>query len=753
MSATALSGSDSRVARHLGLKVPTYHSLRNLLDAGEYPVFLRCAAPAFARTFESPFGFEVLLERIRHAEAIERRRANLVRALEGVELDEELSALLKDTMNEAVLEDLSLLGSPSAAPADFVAPEREPLIEFLAALRGDVRLALKLTDAFEKDGVISITANPKANPEKSERYKDLLGDAILLSEFDISTYLHLRRAERAHEVIVEFALPLSSVQKLFSECEGVPPQEKESYRPLFFDFVSNERVSRMVHHIRAHFKRQAEDIALQSGWEQVERTLDRGAQQGLVVGLTAITKDKAVIALANDKSDTPRTLEVQYKDDKFAETLKEFIGDNTVSLLAVQADSKSRSFSKHLSKALPGSKPRMVIMPMSVVKTMVREVARRPQEALLGHDARQAFLLAELAANPRAVAFHAPHIVRAFVPYRGEINPRILEEFENTFLRALLVNHGFDVNTANADVLKLVPGLNSKDFLAERSTGRFSSLQDVESRLAWTAQSFNAAACMMRVNGGENQLDARALHPRFYSVFNQALAQTDFSFKDLMKSPKLFDKLQFAELLSNDENAQGSITRIRNGVLRSKPKRLRFQGGSAKTNGGRKLETLRVGGMFKGVVKTVTEYGVFVAFGAEREGLVHVSQCATEYIKHPEEVLKVGQEVEVRLVAIDLSAKKIRLSMLTEEQEAQRALQKKERASGNSGGDKQGDRGGFKGGGRSGGGGDRGGKGGGKGGRGKGQSRDRNDYGPDPKKQKKEDIDPTNPFYQFFKQK
>jgi transcriptional accessory protein Tex/SPT6 len=732
MSATALFGSDSRIARHLGLKVPTYTSLRGFIDAGEYPVFLRCAEPSFAKMFESPFGFEVLLERIRHAEAVERRRANLVRALDGIELDDELSGLLKDTMNEAVLEDLSLLASPSSAPEGYVVPEREALVEFVETLRGDAQLALKLTEVFERDGIISITANPKAKPENAPRYKDLLNDATLLSDFDISTYLHLRRAERAHEVVVEFALPLNSVQQLFSECNGVPPQEKESYRPIFFDFVANERVTRMVHHIRARFKRQAEDIALQTGWEQVERTLDRGQQQHLVIGLAAVTKEKAVIALANDHSDTPRTLEIQYKDENLADKLKEFIGDVTISLLAIQGDSKSRSFSKHLAKALPGSKPRMVIMPMSVVKTMVREVARRPQDALLGHDARQAYLLAELAADPRAFAFHAPHIVRAFVPYRGEINPRILDEFEKTFLRALLSSHGFDVNSASVDVLKLVPGLDSNDLLAERSTGRFSSMQDVQTRLAWTEQSFKAAACMMRVRGGENPLDARVLHPQFYHVFNQALSKVDFDLKALLKTPKLFDKLPLAELLADVDNAQGAITCIRNGVLRSKPKRLRFQGKSTRGKAGRKLETLRVGGMFKGVVKTVAEYGVFVDFGAEREGLVHVSQCATEYVKHPEEVLKVGQDVEVRLVAVDLSAKKVRLSMLSEEQEAERAAKKKERSSGHG-------KGSFKGG---------KGKGKAKGKHGKG----RDDYGPDPKKQRKEEFDPTNPFYKFFKE-
>ncbi len=381
MSATTLAGSDSRVARHLGLKVPTYTSLRKFIDAGEYPVYLRCAEASFAKTFENPFGFEVLLERSRHAEAVERRRANLHRALEGIELADDLKSMLNDTMNEAVLEDLSLLVSPLSAPSDFEKPANERLEEFVNNLRADARLALKLTDAFESEGVISIKPSEKSKPGNAKRYADLLCEAKLISEFDISKYLHLRRAERAHEVELTFSLPLASVQRLFTECEEIPPQEKESYRPLFFDFVTQERLPRMVHHIRARFKRQSEDIALQSGWEQVERTLDRGRQQHMVLGVTALTKENAVIAAANIDSDTPQAFEIKSSDEKFDAKLKDFIGDKEISLVAIQADSKSRAFSKHLFKALPGSKPRMVIMPMSVVKTMVREVARRPQEA------------------------------------------------------------------------------------------------------------------------------------------------------------------------------------------------------------------------------------------------------------------------------------------------------------------------------------------------------------------------------------
>ena len=759
MSAPRKPSGESNLARYLGLKVPVLNALRDGIAAGEFPLYLRCAQPSLAGQFPHAFGFELLLERLRQAESIERRRANLLRSFEGRE--EELSeaiALVQSTMNEGELEDAGLALHPSHAPADFTAPEKEEHVAFLDTLRGDASLARELHAAFDKEGTITVVGveNPS---EDQKRFDGLTHEARPIAGIDPSGYLLLRRAERAHAVKVAFELPRPVVTVLFDRLSSYPAQEKDSYRSLFLDFVTRERIPRLVQQLRASLKRRAEDLALQSGWEQVERSLDRGHQEGLVLGLCASRKGKVIVAASHGTTETPRTIELDVKSETLAEDLKRFLGEEEVSLAAMQADSATRNSGQKIIKALP-NKPRVSMVPLAVVKTMLREVARRSSEALLSHDERQAFLVATLASDPRAAAFHTPHIVRAFIPYRGEINHRILDDFEVTFLRSLLAQRGVDVNTAAGDLLRLVPGLDAEAVLVERSTAPFRSLVDLFERIAISPQDWRAACCILRVRGGDEALDSRPLHPMFYKPLYAAMAASEVKLGVLLKEPGKVNQLDWSAALEGERFVDGIVLRVREGLSKPRRSRMRFQGGHGGSHGGgkgnfkgggsrggRPLESLRIGETLKGTVKNLADYGAFIDVGAEREGMAHVSQCSDRFIKHPSEVLEPGQELEVRVVSVDLSNRKIRLSLLTEEQEKEREAQRKERAENRGGGGGRGGPGG--GGGR---GGDRGRGGergrGGQGGRGKG----RDNFGPDPRAKKKEEFDPTNPFYVFFQE-
>jgi uncharacterized protein len=751
MSAPRKPSGESNLARYLGLKVPVLNALRDGIAAGEFPIYLRCAQPSLAGQFPHAFGFELLLERLRQAESIERRRANLLRSFEGREEEfGEAIALVQSTMSEGELEDAGLALHPSHAPANFTAPEKEEHIAFLDTLRGDASLARELHAAFDKEGTITVSGveNPS---EDQKRFDGLTQEAQLIAGIDPGGYLLLRRAERAHAVKVAFELPRPAVTVLFDKLSSYPAQEKESYRSLFMEFITRERIPRLVQQLRASLKRRAEDLALQSGWEQVERSLDRGRQEGLVLGLCASRKGKIVIAASRGTAETPRTIEVEVKSETLAEDLKRFLGEEEVSLAAMQADSATRNSGQKVIKALP-NKPRVSMVPLAVVKTMLREVARRSSEALLSHDERQAFLVATLASDPRAAAFHTPHIVRAFIPYRGEINHRILDDFEVTFLRSLLAQRGVDINTAAGDLLRLVPGLDAEAVLVERSTAPFRSLVDLFERIAITPQDWRAACCILRVRGGDEPLDSRPLHPMFYAPLYAAMAASEAKLGELLKEPGKVNQLDWSTALEGENHIDGIVARVREGLSKPRRSRMRFQGapgGKGKGNfkgggsrGGRPLESLRIGETLKGLVKNLADYGAFIDVGAEREGMAHVSQCSDRFIKHPSEVLEPGQELEVRVVSVDLSNRKIRLSLLTEEQEKEREAQRKERAA-NRGGGGGGDNRGGPGGGR---GGDRG--RGGPGGRGK----RRDNFGPDPKAKKKEEFDPTNPFYVFFQE-
>lgn len=435
-------------------------------------------------------------------------------------------------------------------------------------------------------------------------------------------------------------------------------------------------------------------------------------------------------------------------------------------------------------KAAPKSRVRQAHVPMSVARTLQREVARRGAETLLSHDERTAYLVARFAWDPRGAALATPHVVRSFISFRGEVNPRRLEEFEVTFLRSLLVEKGVEANSASLDVLRMVPGLDAEGAVIERSTGEFLSLEDLLDRVGLEGAEARAALCLLRVRGSKHVLDSRALHPVYFPALHAAASAGGMQIADLLKDPYKINDLPWEDILKENGWHKAVLRTIREGLERggsrrrrrgpagagpgaSGPKQARGpRGPRGPRRGSKGLDTLEVGSKMQGRITAVTEYGAFVDVGARTEGLVHISEMSDEFVEDPKEVVKVGQEVEARIVSVDLEKQRFRLSLRSEEAPRGRqggggggrheeagdpnapAYVRSTRPKGQGGG-----RGGPGGGRGRGGPGGPGGFGGGRDGRpgGKGRGREEN-YGKDPKAKKKEEIDPTNPFFQFFQQ-
>lgn len=438
-------------------------------------------------------------------------------------------------------------------------------------------------------------------------------------------------------------------------------------------------------------------------------------------------------------------------------------------------------------KAGPKSRVRQAHVPMSVARTLQREVARRGAETLLSHDERTAYLVARFAWDPRGAALATPHVVRSFISFRGEVNPRRLEEFEVTFLRSLLVEKGVEANSASLDVLRMVPGLDAEGAVIERSTGEFLSLEDLLDRVGLEGAEARAALCLLRVRGSKQALDSRALHPVYFPALRAAAAAGGMQIADLLKDPYKINDLPWEDILKEKGWHKSVLRTIREGLERGGSRRRRRgpagagpgaagpkqargpRGPRGPRRGTKGLDTLEVGSKMQGRITAVTEYGAFVDVGARTEGLVHISEMSDEFVEDPKEVVKVGQEVEARIVSVDLEKQRFRLSLRSEEAPRGRqggggggggrheeagdpnapAYVRSTRPKGQGGGGRGGPGGGR---GRGGPGGP-GGFGGGRDGRpgGKGRGRDES-YGKDPKAKKKEEIDPTNPFFQFFQQ-
>lgn len=775
MPPTQTAEADHRIARALGLKTDALARLRAGLAAGEHPLWLRCGDPGLAGTFSDAFGFDLLLEKLRRIESFERRRANALREHAGDEHAEwRTQAARAET--EGALEDLLLAVQPSPPPAGVTVPEKEAHVAFLGRLRGECRLAASLRRLFETRALL--TVEPAGEGEEATRHHALAGGPAPLSGMDPDFYLRLRRGEKARGLKLRFELPKPELLQLYAETvQDAPAQEKEVYRDLFVRFVDEERLPRLVQDFRATMKHRAEVHALQEAWSSVAHALDRGRQDGAVLSFAPGRGARVIAALVFDRDVTPRVQELEVKGEGFEEALEKLLAEDVPTVVAFSGEGIARAAgqraSKHLRKR--SEQLRSVLVPPGAGRTLMREVARRPSEAMLSQDERHAFLIGWLTLDPRTAALHTPHVIRSFVPLRTEVNPRLLEDFEALFLRELLWIRGVDLNAATLDSLRRVPGLDAEGVVAERSTAPFRSLEDFQARMGLSPVDFRAACCLLRVRGGDEILDgARFLHPEFRPVLARALESAGVALTDALRDSAVMEGLPWAQALEGVDQPEGVYERLREALARSGRRKPSLRRRAEVL----RLETLQKGDRLKGVVKSLAEYGAFVDVGASRPGLVHVSHLvADRFVKDPSEVLQIGQEVEVRVLEVDLAEQRMRLTLLTEEQEAQvaarLAAQRAERSEGGPRGRApsreavgQGSGAGRDGSGGGAGGGrqtsrdsaraqrrdrpDRGERAGGGGDRGPRREKRRSeDFGPDPRA-KREDIDPTNPFFQFF---
>jgi predicted RNA-binding protein with RPS1 domain len=629
--------------------------------------------------FPHAFGFELLVDHMRAVEAFERRRANLI-SLFAARAEDETLADARDAMaevrDEGDLEDMALAIEPSSNSEGGEPLEKEEHQAFVDLLHGDWKVARALRKLFREVGTIKVELTGKEGVNDAP-FRGFVGDAARLVDFDAGRYLQLRHGEHLHALRFDFAYPAGSLKEVFdSVVTGFAVQEKEAYLKLFLSFVETERLPRLVQETRARLKRLAEDGALQHAWEQLQNSLQRGVHQSNVIGMLA-TRDKKLIAASVEPDGNLRTRQLQSKADDLGDQVLAFIGEADSVLLACQADSNTRTAAQKVQKALRAAKreSRLATVPVSVARTMMREVARGMHEAHLTPEERQCYLISSFARDPRGAAFHTPHILRSYISFRGEVNHRRLDEFEITFLRDMLQQSGVDVNEATIDVLRMVPGLDSAGVVVERSTAPFRSLEDFRLRMGLEGSVWRTAGCVLRVRQGDEPFDSRPLHPDYYAGLTAALAASEVKASVVMRTPNKVRELAWGDVLdalSWSDAVPAAIARALSKPTRRRPQHGGPKGGkksgfSGPRNSGRALESLEVGAKLKGKVTALQAYGAFVDVGARKEGLVHVSMCSDDFCNDPSEVLTVGQEVEVRVVSVDIEKQRFRLTMRSDD--------------------------------------------------------------------------------------
>ncbi|MGR6125851.1 Tex family protein [Paenibacillus sp. SER-28] len=318
------------------------------------------------------------------------------------------------------------------------------------------------------------------------------------------------------------------------------------------------------------------------------------------------------------------------------------IGDSSLAYLIVnEAGASVYSASKLAQEEFPD---------LDVAERSAASIARRVQDPL-----------AELVKiEPKAIGVGQ---------YQHDVSQKHLDESLKDVVESAVNHVGVDVNTASSALLSYVAGINAtiaKNIVKYREeNGKFSNRRQLQKVPRLGAKTYEQSVGFIRIPGGENPLDRTPIHPESYAVVDSLLAELNISAHDLgtktamealsvsnidelaakleVGVPTLKDILDSLQRPGRDPRDELPLPVFRKDVL--------------------KIEDLAPGMELQGTVRNVIDFGAFVDIGIKSDGLVHISQLRSGFVKHPMDVVSVGDNVTVWVLNVDLKKGRVGLTM------------------------------------------------------------------------------------------
>ena len=256
--------------------------------------------------------------------------------------------------------------------------------------------------------------------------------------------------------------------------------------------------------------------------------------------------------------------------------------------------------------------------------------------------------------------------------YQHDMPPARLDEVLDGVLEDCVNSVGVDLNTASPSLLSRVSGLNSgiaNNIITYREeNGKFTTRKQLLKVAKLGAKAYEQCAGFLRIRDGKNILDNTAVHPESYEATEKLLALFGYTDKDV-EERKLSDLpgqiKKYGEAKAAEECGMGVPTMNDIVVELLKPGRdVRDSLPKQELRSDvMDINDLVVGMELTGTVRNVIDFGAFIDIGVHQDGLVHISEISDNYVKHPSDVLKVGQVVKVRVLSVDVKKNRIGLTM------------------------------------------------------------------------------------------
>ena len=530
---------------------------------------------------------------------------------------------------------------------------------------------------FRKNGIIITKLKKNANDENKtyEMYYDFNEPVKYIRPHRL---LAINRAENEKVINVNIDVNtddiISFLEKNIIKKESVVNKYikeaiDDAYKRLISPSIERE--------IRSELTEKSEDEAIKVFSDNLEHLLlTPPMKDKTVLGFDPAYRTGCKLAVV---SPTSKVLDIkviyphepQNEWDKSKELLKGLIDKYNIDIIAIGNGTASRESEKLVSETISEIKKCKYAI-VSEAGASVYSASKLAIEEFpdLTVEKRSAISIARRLQDPLNELVKIDPKSIGVGEYQHDVNQKKLSESLDFIVTKVVNNVGVNINTASPFILKYISGLTKtnidKIIKYREENGKIMSRDEVKKKKLLSDKAFEQSIGFMRVIDGTNPLDETNIHPESYDVTNKLLKHLNLDIKLIGKS-ELINILNDINLNDLSKELNTDIYTLE-GIINSlkAPKRdfrNQYDAPILKENI-LKLEDLKVGMKLQGTVRNVVDFGAFIDIGIKNDGLVHISKITKKYIKHPSEVLKVGDIVDCYVLDILKDKNKVSLTLI-----------------------------------------------------------------------------------------
>jgi uncharacterized protein len=249
--------------------------------------------------------------------------------------------------------------------------------------------------------------------------------------------------------------------------------------------------------------------------------------------------------------------------------------------------------------------------------------------------------------------------------YQHDVNQNELKTSLEEVVESCVNQVGVNLNTASKQLLSYISGIGpslAENIVNHRTeNGFFKSRNELKKVARFGEKAFEQAAGFLRIPAANNPLDNSAVHPERYELVQKMATDIQLPIYQIIKNKNAIQQIQSQKYISKEvglPTINDILKELEKPGLDPRETLQVFEFANVHT-----INDLFVGMILPGIVTNITNFGAFVDIGVKQDGMVHISEMANKFIKHPSEIVKLQQTVSVKITEIDLQRKRIQLSM------------------------------------------------------------------------------------------